>query len=298
MILISGISGFVGQALARKLLAEGMEFCGITQSTDKLRIEDYQCKIYPNNTVPILSVFEKHKIEHVINLSVNYGRSRNGEGEIFRVNTDYPVELYNLANRCGAKSFLQVDSFLQKTKKPDLNKHYILSKNAARSLLRSNKKKTLISFAQLEHVYGPMDNSEKLLKSVLNRALSGETLIKVGFCDLLRDLIYVDDVASALCLITKNYLICSERVIEVGTGNYTNLKTVVETLLNILSQNIPTIKAKVSFAEEVKGQLLRSKANTSFLEESFFWKAQYDLQSGLKAMVENELKKVNQAKIY
>ena len=68
---------------------------------------------------------------------------------------------------------------------------------------------------------------------------------------------------------------------EIGTGSYTNLKTVVETLLNPLSQNIPTIKG-----------------NTSFLEESFSWKAQYNLQSGLGAMFKNELKKVNQAKIY
>ena len=137
---------------------------------------------------------------------------------------------------------------------------------------------------QLEHVYGDGDKLDKLLPHVVQAFLSGSRSINLGYCDLGRDLIYVDDVASAYYTILNNVDSFAGKVIEVGLGDAINLQFVIEEIIKKILILKPHLCSEINFSKDSKNQLLSSHADTTLLKKSG-WLPKYSLDKGLDLLI-------------
>ena len=285
MVLILGISGFIGRALAALLVEKGIPVCGVSRSSFNLLISSKLIKVYAMDEVTIDKIFTENKIEHVVNLSVCYGRFNETIIDLDKANVKNPLYFYKKANFYGCKSFMQVDSFLQKQENQSNNSDYIRTKNKSRKALLQIADQTALCFAQLEHVYGPNDNEHKLFGSVIDRYSRGINSIKVGYCDLWRDLIYIDDVVELLFLIMINYRLCKNRVVEVGTGKMTTLREALEVLRISLIEFNPERHVEIDYGPWICKQLLASQANLTFVTEKLDWCPRFNLEYGMRKLI-------------
>ena len=284
MILINGITGFIGKSLATGLIRAGFEVCGLSNKTDELLIEGSAVTVFPLSQRPIVEIFEMHNIEHVVNLAVDYGREGSTAAEVFDTNCRLALDLYLLADHFGCQSYIQTGSFSEKQHDPKYNSTYIRSKQTAHTLCQRLALKTPYIKLQLEHVYGPNDNHTKLLPDVLRRMLADDGTIEIGFCDLKRDLIYVDDAVAAYLVVIGNYQDCAGKTIEVGNGRMLNLQSVVEKLAGMVKHYKPSISSELKFNSDSCGQLLSSRADTKILRK-LGWEAKTSLDAGLDKMI-------------
>lgn len=288
MILISGITGFIGKSLATGLIRAGFEVCGLSNKTTELLIEGSAVTVYPVSQRPLVEIFAMHNIEHVVNLAVDYGREGSTVAEVFDTNCRLALNLYLLADYFGCRSFIQTGSFSEKQHDPKYGSAYVRSKQTAHTLCQRLALKTPYIKLQLEHVYGPNDNHTKLLPYVLRRMLADDETIEIGFCDLKRDLIYVDDAAAAYLAVIENYQDCASKTIEVGRGRVMNLQSVVEKLAGMVKHYKPNIKSELKFNRDSGGQLLSSRAETKILRK-LGWEARTSLDAGLDKMIVDKL---------
>jgi CDP-paratose synthetase len=288
MILISGISGFIGKRLAIGLSQAGYEVCGLTNKTERLSVEGVDFRVFPLSRMPLSEAFKNQKIEHVVNLAVDYGLDGADAAKLFDVNVRLPADLYMLADHFGCRSFIQTGSFSEKQDTPGYGAAYIGTKRQAHDYCHRLSLETSLISMQLEHVYGPGDNEVKLLPHVLRRLISRDTEIDLGFCALERDLIYVDDVVSAYLAVLENYQICDRKRVEVGWGKTVNLQSVVEKLVAMVKLRKPNISAELNFSDDQGGQLPFSCADTKILH-ALGWAPKVSLNDGLDRMMTEAL---------
>jgi len=288
MILISGITGFIGKRLATGLVRAGFEVCGLSNKTDVLLIEGSEVPVVPISQKPLVDIFEMHNIEHVVNLAVDYGRDGSIAAKVFDTNCRLALDLYLLADHFGCRSFIQTGSFFEKQHDPTYASAYVRSKQTAHTLCQRLALKTPYIMLQLEHVYGPNDNDTKLLPYVLRRLVADDGTIEIGFCDLERDLIYVDDVVAAYLVVIENYQDCEGETIEVGKGCVVNLQSVVEKLAGMVKHYKPSISRELKFSGDSGGQLLSSRADPQILRK-LGWEATASLNFGLDKMITDKL---------
>lgn len=284
MILIAGISGFIGKKLAISLRRAGYEVCGLTNTTEQLSIEGMDFPVYPSSKCNLSQLFTEQKIEHVVNLAVEYGRNDEGSFRQFDTNCRLPIDLYLLADHYGAQSFIQTGTFFEKQPQADHCQNYVQTKRAANLYCRRLKLNTPFIVMQLEHVYGPGDNPVKLLPHVAQQLISGVSDIPLGCCNFDRDLIYVDDVVNAYVTILKNVNIFENKVVEVGRGESVNLQTVVQEMAAMIKTRFPQAQGKLSFSTDLKNQLLCSYADTTILKEAG-WRPMVSVNDGLKRLI-------------
>jgi UDP-glucose 4-epimerase len=102
------------------------------------------------------------------------------------------------------------------------------------------------------------------------------------------DFVYVKDVARANILAAKSD--ATDEVFNVGTGKETSLRELALMLLDIMNS-----KADLEHTDARKvGNLARRLAGVSKAEKMIGFKAEYDLESGLRELVEYWLQHKNQ----
>jgi len=279
MILISGITGFLGINVSRLLLEKQIPFIGISRKKNKLIINNTTINLYSTiKFIDLEKLFLKYKIKIIIHLATEYGRSNAKFDQIYKCNVELPRNLYILSIKYNAECFLNCESFLQKGIESQYNNHYLSTKNEIRKYLKKNYSGTKIINLQLEHVYGPEDNENKLIPSVINSAINNNKIIKLGYCDLERDMIYVLDAANAFLSVIDNYHDMNNgEILEVGTGKSIKLWKVLYKILDLLQLEN---KVQLEFSPNVRGQLRASRGNNNRLLE-LGWIYKYSLNDGL-----------------
>jgi dTDP-glucose 4,6-dehydratase len=137
--------------------------------------------------------------------------------------------------------------------------------------------------------YGPYQFPEKLIPLIILNALEGKPLPVYGQGENIRDWLYVDDHARALCLVLEQGKLGETYNIG-GHNEKTNLE-VVQTLCRILDERLPTSKHKphhqlISFVTDRPGHDLRYAIDASKIENNLGWKPQETFETGLRKTVQ------------
>ncbi len=148
--------------------------------------------------------------------------------------------------------------------------------------------------------YGPKQHNEKLIPTVIRKALAGENIPVYGDGKNIRDWLYVLDHCKGIDLVYHNGR--SGEVYNIGGRNERNNNQIVERICSLLDEmhprhpeldsgSTPSYKDLITYVEDRAGHDRRYAIDATKLETELGWKAQETFDTGILKTIEWYLKK-------
>ncbi|WP_261134125.1 dTDP-glucose 4,6-dehydratase [Bacillus sp. Marseille-Q3570] len=199
----------------------------------------------------------------------------------------------------------ETDQFTEETPYDPRNP-YSASKASANMLVKSfsHTHGMNVVISSSSNNYGPRQHNEKLIPTILSKALSLEPIPIYGDGQNIRDWLYVEDHCRALDLIYHQGT--AGESYNIGGGNeWTNLDLTMKICL-ILNEmkpdgldqaSITSFQDLITFVEDRPGHDLRYSVDDRKIRQSLGWKPNMALDSGLRSTVEWYSRKWEKVKI-
>ena len=140
--------------------------------------------------------------------------------------------------------------------------------------------------------YGPKQHDEKLIPTIIRKAISGENIPIYGDGKNIRDWLYVLDHCTGIELVFNNGKL--GETYNVGGKNERNNLYIANKICEILDEIHPvetSYKEQISFVKDRPGHDFRYAIDAAKLESELGWKADENFESGILKTVEWYLKK-------
>ena len=300
-VLITGASGFVGSNLTRKLLQEGYEVHILSQPFfNKWRLIDVLSKLN-NHTVDLLEAEKLKKLikeikpEVIFHLAAAgvFGGISSPEKELIEVNFLGTVNLINACADINYKCFVNTGSSSEYGSKDKPIKEtdicepvntYGISKLAALlygSFIAKTQNQSIIGL-RLFSPFGPFDDSQRLISSVIIKALRNEEIL-LSNPKGVRDFIFVEDVVEAYL---KSIDLASQfkgEIFNVGSGREISVSEIVKTICQLTNT-----KSKIKWGQVSPRpwDTVHWQADISKISHCFIWRPEYSLEQGLKKTIQ------------
>ena len=220
-----------------------------------------------NGTFTLLDVSYKYWLEKPFIYKNEYKDCR-----FHHISTD---EVYGSLN--------EVDLFTEETPYAP-NSPYSASKASSDMLVRSYNHTygldTVIS--NCSNNYGPKQHDEKLIPTIIRKALAGEPIPIYGDGKNIRDWLYVLDHCKGIDLVYHNGK--SGETYNIGGQNERTNIEIANTICSILDKKIPTnrsYKDLITFVEDRAGHDKRYAIDATKLETTLLWKADENFDTGI-----------------
>lgn len=143
--------------------------------------------------------------------------------------------------------------------------------------------------------YGPKQHDEKLIPTIIRKAISGDNIPIYGDGKNIRDWLYVLDHCKGIELVYKSGK--SGETYNIGGKNERDnlyiANTICEKLDEIKPKNI-SYKEQITFVKDRLGHDFRYAIDASKIENELGWKAKENFETGIKKTIDWYLKKYNQ----
>ena len=282
-ILVTGATGFIGKNLIESLIKNEYELTIIVNNTvpkyNSKLIETYKLNF---NDIDIdIEYFKKKKFNIIIHLATFFVRNHSTIqlNSILDSNIKLGLHLLECSSKCKIDLFLNFGTFWQhfENKQYSPVNLYAASKQAFERLSKYYVELCDLKFVTLKinDSYGPNDTRKKIL-NLFETSLMDNTTIKMSAGNQLLNMLYIDDIVSAIMLTIVNhkifkpgseYILKSKKSITVRelADLYMSL---TKTKLNI-DWGAINYNQREFFQPFKKGKLLPG------------WKEKYDIISGL-----------------
>lgn len=145
--------------------------------------------------------------------------------------------------------------------------------------------------------YGPKQHNEKLIPTVIRKALSGENIPVYGDGKNIRDWLYVLDHCKGIDLVYHTGR--SGEVYNIGGRNERNNNQIVDRICALLDemqprQNAKSYKELITYVEDRAGHDRRYAIDATKLETELGWRAEETFDTGIVKTIEWYLKKYTQ----
>jgi len=141
--------------------------------------------------------------------------------------------------------------------------------------------------------YGPKQHDEKLIPTVIRKALAGENIPIYGDGKNIRDWLYVIDHCKGIELAFNKGI--SGEVYNIGGNNERNNNYIADKICEILDELVPlenkSYKSLISYVEDRAGHDYRYAIDASKIEKNLGWKADENFETGILKTVQWYLKK-------
>jgi dTDP-glucose 4,6-dehydratase len=319
-ILITGGAGFIGSAVVRRAIADGHEVVNLDALTYSASLENVASVAgsprYAFEHADICdadrvkAIFAKHKPDAVMHLAAESHNDRAIDGPLAFVQSNVmgtAVLLeaarahWNTLSPEKKQAFrfhhvstdevfgaLGEDGAFTEETPYDPNSPYSASKAGSDHLVRAwNRTFGLpVVITNCANNYGPYQFPEKLIPTVISRALEGKSIPVYGDGRQVRDWLHVDDHAEALLLVLDKGRLGETYCIG-GTPNRRNLE-IVQILCAALDRYAPANTAhaeKIEFVADRPGHDFRYAIDASKLKAELGWSAKTALEEGLDETV-------------
>ena len=317
-LLVTGGSGFIGSAVVRLALSQGISVVNVdalTYAAGLTNLAEFESNpLYSFQHADIRDraaldhIFTAFKPTSVLHLAAesHVDRSIDGPGEFMTTNVLGTFNLLEAARvawraqgmmseaRCIHVSTDEVFGELGDTGKfTELTPYsprspYSASKAASDHLARAWHETygLPVIVTNCSNNYGPYQNPEKLIPQTILRALSQQEIPVYGNGQNVRDWLYVDDHARALLTILKSGKVGSSYNIG-GNNEVQNLEIVraICTLLDHLRPTENSYSDQIAFVKDRPGHDFRYAIDSSKITAEIGWKPKMTVADGLVATV-------------
>lgn len=298
--LVTGAAGFIGGAIAEKLLLQGHKVWTIDNLNtgynenipDGVVFIEGACQ--DESSIAKLNSLHFEAILHFAGQSSGEVSFDNPVYDL-RTNTESTLRLIKYGLETGCRRFVYASSmsiYGTVADEPIAENHetlplsfYGVGKLASENYLRIYESKGL-KFTALRffNVYGPGQNMQNLRQGMvsifLKQLLEHDNIIVKGPLDRFRDFVYIDD-----CVDFTTGIIEDERtyggVYNVGTGVRTSIEELLEKMMKISG-----IRKEIVIEQGTPGDQKGIYADVSLAESELAFKYKYDLDEGLSKMIE------------
>ena len=313
-ILITGVAGFIGFHLAKKILSTGCGVVGLDNLNDyyDVRLKTARLDLLGTNPLfdfvhgdiadgyTVSKIFAEIKPEYVVNLAAQAG---------VRYSIDHPqtyidsniVGFFNVLEACRRyplKHLLYASSssvYGNQQKTP-----FAVGDNVDKpiSLYAATKKTDELMAYTYSHlyavpatglrfftVYGPWGRPDMAYFKFAERIIHDESISIYNNGDMLRDFTYIDDIVDAIykilpCPPTGENDV-AYKIYNIGNNRPVKLLDFIETLEKKLGK-----KAKKEFLPMQPGDVYKTYADISDLQRDFGFKPTTDIDEGLEKFVQ------------
>ncbi len=130
--------------------------------------------------------------------------------------------------------------------------------------------------------YGPKQHDEKLIPTIIRKALKGEKIPIYGDGKNVRDWLYVEDHCKGIDLVFNKGI--SGETYNIGGKNERNNLHIANTICEALDKIIPkesSYKEKITFVEDRPGHDFRYAIDATKIENDLGWEANENFESGI-----------------
>ena len=143
--------------------------------------------------------------------------------------------------------------------------------------------------------YGPKQHNEKLIPTIIRKAISGENIPIYGDGQNIRDWLYVLDHCKGIELVFHTGIV--GETYNIGGRNERNNLYIANKICEILDEKKPkgvSYKEQISFVTDRPGHDFRYAIDATKLEGKLGWKADENFESGIVKTIEWYLQKYQQ----
>lgn len=297
--LVTGVAGFIGSAISRKLLENGHKVVGIDNFSTGFHhnipddVEFFEVDISEANQLKTLNNFTFNAVLHL---------AAQTSGEISF--DDPPKDL--LINALGTLNLLEyckdhkINRFLYASSmavygdvedKPiSISQHtnpksyYGITKLAGEQYVQAFSDRIKTTSFRIFNVYGPGQNMQNIKQGMISIYLyyfmKNKPVLVKGSKDRFRDFIYIDDVVSAWTKAIdepKAY----GAIYNLGSG----VKTTVEELLKLIAKKWGDPEHSIEYTERTPKDMFGIQADTKPIMKDLDWKPETDIEEGLSKFI-------------
>ena len=325
-ILLTGGAGFIGSAVVRHLITETND---LVINVDKLTyagnldslasVDDSERYKFEQVDIcdarALTEVFERHQPDMVMHLAAesHVDRSIDGPSEFMNTNIIGTYNLLEVAKKYWqglaeeAKQGFRFhhvstdevygdlegtdDLFTEQTPYAP-SSPYSASKAASDHLVRAWHRTygMPVVITNCSNNYGPFHFPEKLIPHVILNALDGKPLPVYGDGMQIRDWLFVEDHARALCVVVKTGKI--GETYNIGGHNEKTNIDVVRTICQLLEELVPTkplgvqrYEDLITFVKDRPGHDVRYAIDASKIDKELEWVPQESFETGIRKTV-------------
>ncbi|MEM7458422.1 MAG: dTDP-glucose 4,6-dehydratase [Pseudomonadota bacterium] len=313
--IVTGGYGFIGSAVVRQLIAAGHEVFNLDKKTYAanphaiagLDVENVHACI--TNRPAVAALFKATKPDAIIHLAAetHVDRSIDGPSAFMTTNVDGTFNLLEAAlshweetDKPDHFRFVHVstdevfgdlgpdDPVFDETTAYAPSSPYSASKAASDHIVRAWRRTyglpTIVT--NCSNNYGPWQNAEKLIPTVIRKAVLGAPIPIYGDGQNVRDWLYVEDHARGL--IEACRAAPGETLLFGARAERTNLD-LVKTLCGLLDEIRPQATPyadQIEFVTDRKGHDRRYGVDPSSAERVIDWRPERSLEQGLRETVQ------------
>jgi UDP-glucose 4-epimerase len=296
-ILVTGVAGFIGSNLAKRLLSEGYKVIGLDNLAYGLRenvpdgVDFYQYDIRRREIAPL---FEG--VDTVFHLAAKncIADCQNDPVETTEINVLGTVNVFEAAKRAGVRKVVYAESSAlyegsslfptpESEAKPE--SFYAISKLASMHFAKAYKTFYGLRFTGLRYfcVYGPVQDYRRTIPPVMSafviKLLKGERPIIYGTGEKRRDFVYVDDVNDfhLMCILDER---TDGKVFNIGSGVNYSVHEILEKVSKILG-----VPADPVYKDDLPGEAEITLADIT-RAKALGWTPKTPLEVGLRKAIE------------
>lgn len=300
-VLITGASGFVGANLTRKLLREGYEVHIFSQPlSNNWRLTD----ILPKLNVYTVDLLQEKRLKELVR-QINpeaifhlaavgvFGGILPSEKKLIKTNVLGTVNLINACNEVDYKCFVNTGSSSEYGPKHKPMKEtdicepmsaYAISKLTSTlygSFIAKIQNRPIVAL-RLFSPFGPFDSPERLIPSVIIKALRNENILLSNPRGV-RDFIFIEDVVKVYLKLINQAVKLKGEIFNVGSGEETSVSKVV----NIIYQ-LTKSKSKLKWGEipPRPWDITHWQSDTKKIQRFLNWKPRYTIKKGIKKTIQ------------
>lgn len=306
--LVTGAAGFIGSAIAKKLISEGNACTTIDNLfTGKKENIPEGCRFIEGDVsdAKLVQTLKNEKFDAIIHIAGQSSGEVSFEDPIYDLNTNAKSTLLLLqfAQKTGIKKFVFASSMsvygeheeeLVNESSLALPKSFyavgkLASENYMRIFSTFGIQCTALRFFNVYGIGQNMDNLKQGMFSIyLAQAINNHHIIVKGSKDRFRDFVYIDDVVRAVLLSVRRSVGSAYEVFNVCCMK----KHSVEELINTIQNKLP-YQTTVEYVEGTPGDQHGIYGDYSKINKVLGWEPEIDFDLGTSKMINWAIKERN-----